>query len=50
MEEVLTFVRELLGEAAGKTTAYGQGFIDALGQVEEYIVDEMWERGEDVSA
>lgn len=46
MRKVLKFVREGLAniEVDGD---YAQGYVDALLLIQEFIVDELWERGEE---
>lgn len=48
MRRVLDFVRALIAEAQlGQGSAYHEGYIDALEEVEEQITDWMWEEGDD---
>jgi hypothetical protein len=47
MRVVLAFVRELLAQVPGGEDVYAGGYTDALRQVEEFILDQMWTEGED---
>ena len=48
MKQILDFVRSLLLESReAKPSLYRDGFVDALDQTEEFILDTMWENGED---
>jgi hypothetical protein len=44
MKGILAFVRSILGPG---DTEYGVGWNEALKEVEEHILDELWEEGED---
>ena len=47
--EILRFIREIkaLAEIASDDTPYHIGYVDACIQAEEFILDKMWEDGED---
>lgn len=45
--DVLAFVRELRQESDLASTPYGQGYKTALAEVEEFILDGMWEEGDE---
>jgi hypothetical protein len=48
MKPILDFVRSLLVDTReAKPSLYRDGFVDALNQTEEFILEEMWENGED---
>lgn len=48
IRKVLAFVRERLDTArTAPPSQYKAGMLDALAQVEEYILDLMWEAGEE---
>lgn len=48
IRRVLNFVRYLLVEAKSREPSpYRDGYVDALSEVQEYILDEMWEEGID---
>lgn len=46
LRSILAFIRDLLRQAPGDTE-YGVGYIDALREVEEHVLDTMWNEGED---
>lgn len=48
IQEILAFVRELISVLPARDNDdYGQGYEDALLQVQEYIEDTMWREGVD---
>lgn len=48
IREVLAFVRERLDSArTAPPSQYKAGMLDALSQMEEYILDLMWDAGEE---
>jgi len=49
IRQVLDFVRSEVAQSPGETDLeeYGHGFVDAMRQVEEFILDVMWENGVD---
>lgn len=44
---VLAFVRSLVKQVGVVSSSYAKGYVDALKEVEEYILDEEWENGVD---
>jgi len=49
MRRVLKFVRTQMAMLPTTTTPYGDGYLQALADVEEFIEDSFWQEGEDVS-
>lgn len=48
IRETLAFTRDLLSQVPDEEDRddYGRGYVDALSQVHEYILDLLWEEGE----
>lgn len=48
MRSILAFVRTLMQESVlSSDTDYRDGYVAALEEVEEFILDQLWERGDD---
>lgn len=48
MRSVLTFVRDLQRAAVtAHASEYKAGYLDALDEVEEFLLDQAWEEGDD---
>jgi hypothetical protein len=48
MERLIAFLRDLRVRAyQAPPSSYKKGYLDALREVEEYVLDELWEEGED---
>lgn len=48
LSSLLAFVRDLLGQAQeAPDSDYRAGYVDSLREVEEEILDRMWQEGED---
>jgi hypothetical protein len=47
MRKILFYIRELASASPNSENPYTQGFDDALALIEEFVLEAMWEEGED---
>ena len=47
MKQVIAYIQELMGRLPHSNDPYTVGYVAALEDLAEYIMDELWEAGED---